>query len=80
MKAENVVKDVWKLNFFPGPRGKSFFASSALLRSKWYFLNTVKLCINASSESFKVNSGAQGMLQGVLTMFMIKKIKLSGHL
>jgi hypothetical protein len=52
------------LNSFPSPRGKSLFASSALLRSNQYFLNTVDSCIAALFESPKLNSGAEGMLQG----------------
>jgi hypothetical protein len=75
MKAKIFVKGV-----FPGPRVESLFTSITFPRLYLCFLNTVKLCIASLFESSKLNSGAEGMLQGVSRMFLIKEIKLLGHL
>ncbi len=67
------------LNYFPGPSGESLFASSACPRSKLYLLNIALLCLAASLQSSKLNSGAVGVLQGVCMTSRICLIRSFGQ-
>ncbi len=79
MQAKNFAEDVWWSEFFPGAERGTLFDSSALPRSKLYFLNMLMYCKAASPVSSKLNSGGIGVLQGVCMTSRIWLIKLLGQ-
>ncbi len=65
-------------NSFPGPRGESRCALSMSSKLKSYFSNIAKLCFVASSESSKMNSGAEGVLHNeAMTSLILLRRSLS---
>ena len=76
-------KVVWRvdigLNSFLGLTGESFCAFSASLKSKSYHSNTLRLCLAPSAVKTKLNSGRDGVMQGVLMTAWIRWIKLLGQ-
>ena len=76
-------KIVWRVdvgfNSLLGPRGESFCAFSASPRSKSYRSNMLRLCLAPSAVKTKLNSGRDGVMQGVLMTTWICWIKSLGQ-
>jgi hypothetical protein len=67
------------LNSFPRPSGESCCALRARPRLELSFSKTAKLCFVASSESLNLNSGTEGVLQGVPITCLMQAINLLGQ-